>query len=382
MKLKKIIKYILIFGIIILMIWWFLVQNDSNYLKLKELQLNTVNHPEYLPTKDFSKLSSFWFESIKADLLWLDAIQYIGWNAISSAYKKYLFVMIDLITDLSPYFENPYAIWMLLLPDYNPRYEDISDDKNLEYVKQAYTIWLKWIKNFCDKSKIELIKKENNLQKLWSEEKYRDPCSSYKIPYLLAYVYYFHLNDPAIASDYYKIASVNTDSVSWAKVLAAIMRWKWWDREKAFLMFLSIWKSFDSGEDLFCSKYAEVLEGVWFQIFRENKLDSTAIKYVNDSRQDIFGKFDGNKEHDIKTDSECPHYINKSIRELNLHYIESANESFKKDNLWVSAIDAKVLYDENYIDYLPIDFQQYDDYGIIYEYNKETGNFDYNMGNY
>jgi hypothetical protein len=70
------------------------------------------------------------------------------------------------------------------------------------------------MKNFCDKSKIELIKKEDDLHKLWSEEKYSDPCSSYKIPYLLAYVYYFHLNDPAIASDYYKIASVNTDSVS------------------------------------------------------------------------------------------------------------------------------------------------------------------------
>jgi len=29
---------------------------------------------------------------------------------------------------------------MLLLPDYNPRYEDISDDKNFEYTKQAEAI--------------------------------------------------------------------------------------------------------------------------------------------------------------------------------------------------------------------------------------------------
>jgi hypothetical protein len=36
--------------------------------------------------------------------------------------------MIDLITELNPYFEHPYSIGQLLLPSYNERYEDL--DKN------------------------------------------------------------------------------------------------------------------------------------------------------------------------------------------------------------------------------------------------------------
>ena len=381
-KFKNLLEFLVVFLILVISILGFLSQNNSNYLKFKKIELETINHPENLPTKEFAKLSAFWFDNVKADVLWLEAIQYIWWNAISSAYKKYLFVILDLITDLNPYFEKPYKIWMLLLPDHNPRYENITENQNIKYVKQAEIIWLKGIKTFCDLNKINLIKQEDDLQKIWSEEKYKNPCSSYEIPYYLAYVYYFHLKNPKVASDYYKIASANTDSVEWAKILAAIMRWKWWDREKAFLMFLNIWKSLDVWEQQLCSDYAQMLERVWFQIFRENKLNSKIIKYVNDSREDIFGKFDETKEHDIKTDSECSNYVNKSVRELNLHYIESANELFKKDNSWVSATNAKVLYDKKYIDYLPIDFQQYEDYWIIYEYNKDTNNFDYDMGNY
>lgn len=381
-KFKNLLKFWIVLLVISLVIWGFLIQNNSNYLKIKEIKLESVNHPDNLPTKEFAKFTSFWFENSKADILWLETIQYIWWNALSSAYKKYLFAMVDLITDLNPYFQKPYEIWMLLLPDYNPRYENIDEDEKLKYIKQAEAIWLKWIKNFCDGKKIELIIQEDDLQKIWSEKKYENPCTNYKIPYFLAYIYYFHLKDPKTASDYYKIASANSDSIEGAKVLAAIMRWKWWDREKAFLMFLSIWKSFDSWIDKTCSDYSSILEKIWFQVFRENKLDSNTIKYVNESREEAFGKFDENKEHDIKLDSECSNYINKSIRELNLYYIEVANELYKKDNSWISAKNAKVLYDKKYIDYLPIDFQQYEDYWIIYEYNEETGNFDYDKWNY
>jgi hypothetical protein len=56
-------------------------------------------------------------------------------------------------------------------------------------------------------------------------------------------------------------------------------------------------------------------------------------------------------------------YIRKAVRELNLYYIEKANEKFLKDT-GKNAISARELYDKKYIDYFPIDYQQYDDYGI------------------
>jgi hypothetical protein len=45
-----------------------------------------------------------------------------------------------LITELNPYFERPYEIGMLLLPDYNYRYENLTETKELEYIKQAETL--------------------------------------------------------------------------------------------------------------------------------------------------------------------------------------------------------------------------------------------------
>jgi hypothetical protein len=56
---------------------------------------------------------------------------------MSSVYKKYLFIILDLITELNPYFERPYEIGMLLLPNYNYRYESLTETKELEYIKQA-----------------------------------------------------------------------------------------------------------------------------------------------------------------------------------------------------------------------------------------------------
>ncbi|USN58072.1 MAG: hypothetical protein H6767_07120 [Candidatus Peribacteria bacterium] len=63
-------------------------------------------------------------------------------------------------------------------------------------------------------------------------------------------------------------------------------------------------------------------------------------------------------------------------------YIEAANEQFKTDHNGNTARNAKALLNEGYIDFLPTDFQQYETYGIIYEYNPELGTFDYTMGNY
>jgi len=69
------------------------------------------------------------------------------------------------------------------------------------------------MKNFCDLEKIGLIKKEDDLQKIWTEEKYKNPCKYYEIPYYLAYINYFYLKDNIAASNYYKITSAHTDSV-------------------------------------------------------------------------------------------------------------------------------------------------------------------------
>jgi hypothetical protein len=64
-----------------------------------------------------------------------------------------------------------------------------------------------------------------------------------------------------------------------------------------------------------------------------------------------------------------------------LAYIDEAEERFFKEKAGHS-FTAKELYDSGYLEYLPIDFQQYDDYGVIYKFDNDIGNYDYIMGAY
>ena len=124
-KQNNFIKNIFIFTLLILALTSFYLINKLNYKKIREIKLNIVEHPESLPTPEVAVNSSFWFKNLKADLYRLEAIQYIWSNAVSSKYKKYLYLMLDVITELDPNFEHPYLIWELLLPEYNRRYEDL-----------------------------------------------------------------------------------------------------------------------------------------------------------------------------------------------------------------------------------------------------------------
>jgi hypothetical protein len=56
-----------------------------------------------------------------------------------------------------------------------------------------------------------LIKNEDNLQKIWTDEKFKNACTDYNIPSYLAYIYYYYKNDPKSAAIYYKVASTVED---------------------------------------------------------------------------------------------------------------------------------------------------------------------------
>lgn len=362
---------------LIIILFWFYKVNELNYQKKKQIQENLVNHPENLPKNDVAKATSFWFKNIRADIYRLETIQYIWWNAINSSYKKYLYQILDLITDLNPFFEHPYIIGQLLLPDYNERYEKLAASEQEKYKDQAIEIWLKWIKIFCNEKIIEKINKEDNLQKIWNDKEYENPCKSYQIPFYLAYIYYFYKNDPINSSLYYKVASANKDSLEWAKILAAIMQWKGWNREKSIFMFLTLAQNVADTkkvEDKACLQVANEMKNIKY-------VDSSLIKWLEVTIEKIFWKFDEKKEKQFLDTDSCQNYLNKAAREVNLFYLDEANKKYFKDT-WKNAKDAKELFDKWYIDYIPKDFQQYKDYWIIYIFNEKTWYFDYDMWKY
>lgn len=377
---NRLLNVVYVLFIISALIWFYFI-NQLNYEKTKQISAQFIAHPEMLPNKDTAKYTSFGFSNLRADIYWLETIQYIGGYAIGSEYKKYLFSILDLITELNPYFEKPYLIGQLLLPNYNERYEKLSKEEQDLNTKQAERIGAKGIENFCDMKKVQAIMDEGDLQKVWTDPKYKNPCKKSDIIYSQAFIYYFYLKNPKMAADYYKVASANDDALEWAKIMAAIMSGKGWDREKSIMMFLTLAKSSDEKENEKCQFFSKELQKVTYAIYRENlELTGDMIKQMQNLRNEYF-KFDDKAEQEIIKGDNCNNYINKAIRELNLQYIENGNKKYN-DETGQNALSAKILYDLKYIDFLPTDFQQYEDHGIIYTFNMETKHFDYEMWNY
>lgn len=352
----------------------------SNYLKYREIKDTFIKHPELIPEKDFAKATAFWYSNVRAASYWLQAVQYIWSNVISHAYKKYLFKMLDLVTELNPYFEHPYLVWQLLIPWENYRYEDLSNEEVALHLHETELLSLKWIDNFCNKDKLGKIRNEYNLSKLWTDDVYKNPCRSYLIPYYLAYIYYFYMNNSLEASYYYKVSSAHEGAVSWAKIMAAIMQWKWWKREKSIEMFVNLSRSLDT--DWLCTPYGNYLENTLLWINNGKIILSwKVIKDIEINRKKTMEILDKYAWEWAIADTHCSTYLNKAVREFNLIYIEEANRLYKEHS-GVNVPHAELLFEKWFIDYLPVDFQQYDGYGIIYYYNTDINNFDYQMWEY
>jgi len=357
--------------------------NNENYKKHLEIQQNTVNHPENLPKSEMAEISSFGFTNIMADMYWLRAIQYIWENVIGWEYKIYLAVMMGLITDLNPYFESPYVIGQLLLPsDETDNDESFNTEEMLANVVAGKELWLKWVENFCDIEKLESIFTENDLGKIINDPVYANPCKSYKIPYYLAYIYFYYLDDGLSSANYYKVVSAQSDAPRGARVLSAIMQWKWGEREKSLFMFLSLARSL-SDESESCNALASELENT-YNFLTSEWLEITweLVERIEIFSRQVLPTLSEENENEVLDDTQCSNYLAKAIREINLMYLENADTQYVADNpSEISAMNPEVLLESWYINFIPTDYQQYEgeDYGIIYQYNQDIGRFDYEM---
>lgn len=386
---KSLIKkrlFTMFFLIFLIFSWFFFYQitKEYNYPLHRKWRMELIEHPEFIPSTKIVKLTSAWHENLISDFFWLSSIQYIWSNAISSEYKKYLYAMLDLVTDLNPNFTYPYQIWELLLSSFNERYETDKEWQK-KYIEQSIKLWLKWIEKNCDMKKVKAIKDEVNLWLLWTDERYKNPCLDPQIPYYLAYIYYWNKYDGKTASYYYKITAANENTVIGARIMAAIMQWKGWDRQKAVLMFLSLAQALSNEKAWECKKIAGYLGEQFNIIFGSNYVITwDSIKKIEELRQNAVNELkDSGDDLAMKNEYSCSAYLNKATREINMYFIEKANEQYKAKK-WINARNAKVLFDEKFIDYIPSDFQndKNKDYSIIYYFNEETKNWDYKFWYY
>ena len=365
--------------------WGFLVVGTGqNYTAHTQIRASIVSHPEFIPTAGSVRLASAGFESVVADFYWLGSVQYIGSNAISAEYKKYLAGMLGLVTDLSPHFAYPYELGLLLLPDVNERYESLSPEEAKKRVQEAVALGEKGIRNTCDLAKIEAIKKEFDLQKLFNDHTLADSCEDPMIPYYLAYVAYWNEHNPAKASEWYRVAGTNASAPKGAQIMSAIMQGKSGDREKAIIMFLSLAQNLSTKDDL-CHRLTINLQNILIPAFAKNgKLTKDFLMQVESARKSAQETLGENQVEIEKTDisAYCSSYLNKSVREMNLAYIQDADARYFTAT-GKHAENAKALTNAGYLDYLPRDYQKgTNGQEIIYIWNADSKNWDVEMGVY
>lgn len=369
------------FLIIPLFVWYYLI-NSYNFYYKADATAFVVQHPETLPRAEYAAFLFPWFSNITADIYWLQAVQYIGRNAVSSEYRKYLYEMLHLITELNPYFESPYVIGQLLLPSGNDSMqENFTEEEKEIHVEKWKLLWLKWISNFCNEEKIQEIFAEENLREIIENTKYQNPCKSFQIPYYLAYIYFFYLKDYTQASQYYKVVSAQDDAPEWARILAAIMQGRWGERETSLYMFLSLAQTVQSKDEA-CILLSKEIENIYSYLRYQNiALTWELLSQIESLRDEILPPLSEENENSLLADTECSNYLTKAIRELALLYLEEADARYTTDfPNEISAMTPERLFELGYINYIPRDYQQYEDYGIRYLYSEESGRFDYEMG--
>lgn len=120
--------------------WFFqFASNETRNVHLN-IEYRLVQHPEFIPKAEDVRLAASGFDNLIADFYWLSAIQYVGENAASAEYKRFLYEMLSLVTDLNPAFTTPYEIGLLLLPDVNPNVEKLNPAETEMNVQKA--VWL------------------------------------------------------------------------------------------------------------------------------------------------------------------------------------------------------------------------------------------------
>lgn len=367
--------------LLILILVFFFEINTKNSTFIQEKQIYLVQHPEKLPKAEYAALLFPWFSNITANMYWLRTIQYIWSNAVSSEYRKYLGESLELITELNPYFESPYVIGQLLLPsNMNQWVERFSEEEMLLNTQKWEALWIKWIGKFCDSQKLESVFAEQNLWEIIENENYANPCKSHRIPFHLAYLYFYYLKDYQQAANYYKVVSAQVDAPMWARSLSAIMQWKTWQRDISLYMFLSLAQSSTNEESEVCQLISKEIEDIYNYIsINELAIEGGLVANIELLRDELFAE-EKNEEEKVLQGPDCQDYLNRAIRELSLLYLDEWLSKFKKDFPENDIPRTpEELFELWYIDFIPTDHQQYEDSGIVYRYKKDIWGFDSEM---
>lgn len=259
-----------------------------------------------------------WHTTSYASWLWLNLIQYIGDNIGGNRFLEFSHSMLTQITTLHPYFTRPYEIDLILTP--LSAWENMTAEyrsKNKIITNKAIELGKKWLATLCDKNKLEKIKKSEISEKLWNNQELRNPCTSGMLPYYLAFTTYQTGDDKSLASEYYKIASMNDDAPKASRILSILSLSAEWDYMASALNFALIGSIWYDPEPYTCKTLANSLIQ---DISNKKPVD---ISWVNELQKKENNLKDSRVEDNplSQLSDNCYDMTTRSIKEIYLGYI-------------------------------------------------------------
>ncbi len=184
----------------------FIVQKE---IDSKRGELSRIEEFTYLPKGEYLRPFTMGYEQLTADILWLQAIQYIGEKKQTTTGFKWLYHVLDIVTTLDPKFEYVYLFGGLAL----------TLDLKAGTITESNLLLEKGIKN--------------------------NPIA-WQIPFYLGFNHFYYLDDPVKAAHYIEKASLLQGSPPYLPKLAARMYAEAENPETA-ISFLS--KIYESAQD-------------------------------------------------------------------------------------------------------------------------------------
>lgn len=283
-----------------------------------------------------------------ADLVWMNSIQYV-WSVVDSTKTRYLYWLLDNITNLSLYWTYPYVFWELLIPINKNMAKNFDQEIKTKSWLESTLIWEKWKLYNCDQDKLKQI-----LQYSWSDfykvlnEKLqvrdwlKNPCVIHEIPWYLWFNYFYYLSNGDESGKNYQIASFNEDTPKVVSSMVAVVAWRMWQHTKSmglwFSQYISLYDKLLSSEtqeekDLYSSKSTEAQKKSFFE-FELSIIERAANGYWKDKCVKDYSCLNKNW------------YIYKVLGDVAKNCSSFKPKDFEWDNLYTISDKSSDFYDK------------------------------------
>ena len=187
----------------LLFLWGVLILLQQK-IDLKRGAFQRIERFDYLPSGPYLRMAALEFKEAAADLLWLQAIQFVGNKDPSGRDYNWFYNVIDRVTDLDPKFAYSYQLGGIVL---------------------------------------SVLSDHVDLSNALLEKGLKHNPNDWQIPFHLGFNYLYHIQDPLKAAQYMEIASKLEGSPPYLPLLTARLYKEGGEKQTALIFLEGMYRA-------------------------------------------------------------------------------------------------------------------------------------------